>query len=335
MIKRLFYLGYYFKELDKNKLKKFIDFVSKQTKKSKFSIWLDMIQSSLLYNISLLEYFNFKFYEISKAEKQTFAGTGFMYEYQLIMNPKKSRFVLEDKIVFLKEYSAFVNHKFASLIDLQKNKNIGLDILQNQSGKIVLKDSKGQCGNGVTVRKSSDLNEVTLIEDLIATSNDYVEEFVLQHNDLMSLSPSGLNTIRIITQLNKNNNVDILGCRLRITINSSVDNLAAGNIAAPIDEITGKVNGPGVYSDITKQDEFTHPITGVPIIGFQVPYWSETMEMVKNAALINTINKSIGWDIAITNNGPELIEGNHDWCKLLWQLPVKKGLKPILKTYLS
>jgi hypothetical protein len=334
MIKRLFYLGYYFKELDKNKLNKFMDFVSKQTKKSKFRIWIDMIQSSLIYNISLLEYFNFKFYEISKAEKQTFAGTGFMYEYQLIMNPKNSRFVLEDKIVFLKEYSAFVNHKFASLIDLQKDKNIGFDILQNQSGKIVLKDSKGQCGNGVTVRKSSELNDVSLIENLIATSNDYVEEFVLQHNDLMSLSPSGLNTIRIITQLNKNNNVDILGCRLRITINSSVDNLAAGNIAAPIDEITGKVNGPGVYSDITKQDEYTHPITGVTLIGFQVPYWSETMKMVKNAALTNTANKSIGWDVAITNNGPELIEGNHDWCKLLWQLPIKKGLKPILKTYL-
>jgi hypothetical protein len=334
MIKRLFYLGYYFKELDQSKLTKFMDFVSKQTNKSKLSIWIDMIQSSLIYNISLLEYFNFKFYEISKTEKETYAGTGFMYEYQLIMNPKNKRFVLEDKIVFLKEYAAFVNHKFASLVDLQKDKSIAFDILQNQSGKVVLKDSKGQCGNGVTVRKSSELNDVSLIKDLIATSNDYVEEFVLQHNDLMGLSPSGLNTIRIITQLDNNNKVDILGCRLRITINSSVDNLAAGNIAAPIDEITGKVNGPGVYSDITKQDEYTHPITGVKLIGFQVPFWSETMEMVKNAALTNTANKSTGWDVAITNNGPELIEGNHDWCKLLWQLPVKKGLKPILKTYL-
>lgn len=335
MIKRLFYLVYYLKELDKTKLNKFMDFVSKQTNKSKLSIWFDMIQSSLVYNISLLEYFYFKFYNLSKTEKQTYAGTGFMYEYQLIMNPKNKRIVLEDKIVFLKNYAKFVNHKFASLIDLQKDINKARDILNNQSGKVVLKDSKGQCGNGVTVRKSIDLSDVSLIEDLIATSNDYVEEFVVQHDDLMNLSPSGLNTIRIITQLNKNNQVDILGCRLRITINSAVDNLAAGNIAAPIDEIKGNVFGPGVYSDITKHDEYTHPITGVTLIGFQVPYWSETMQMVKNAALTNTSNKSIGWDVAITNNGPELIEGNHDWCKLLWQLPVKKGLKPTLQKYLA
>jgi hypothetical protein len=38
-------------------------------------------------------------------------------------------------------------------------------------------------------------------------------------------------------------------------------------------------------------------------------------------------------DIAITNRGPELIEGNHDWCKLLWQLPAKKGLKHMLVNY--
>ena len=146
MIKRLFYLGYYLKELDKSKLNKFMDFVSKQTNKSKLDIWLDMIQSSLVYNISLLEYFNFKFYELSKTERKTYAGTGFMYEYQLIMNPKNNRIVLEDKIVFLKDYSKFVNHKFASLIDLKKDRNKALDILNNQSGKVVLKDlQRGSC----------------------------------------------------------------------------------------------------------------------------------------------------------------------------------------------
>jgi hypothetical protein len=335
MIKRILYLGYYFKELDKKKLIKFMNFVCERTNKSKLTIWYEMIYSSLVYNISLLEYFNFKFYEISDEEKQSYAGTGFLYEYQLKMNPKSTRYVLEDKIIFLDEYRTFVKHKFVSLIDLQNDTTKALSVLNNQSGKVVLKDSKGQCGNGVIVRKSNELNEISLIDNLIATSNDYVEEFVVQHDDLMTLSPSGLNTIRIITQINKSNQVDILGCRLRITINSSIDNLAAGNIAAAIDEKTGKLIGSGVYSDITKPDEYRHPVTGIELIGFQVPFWIETIEMVKKAALINTKNKSIGWDVAISNNGPELIEGNHDWCKLLWQLPVKKGLKSTILTYLT
>lgn len=42
-------------------------------------------------------------------------------------------------------------------------------------------------------------------------------------------------------------------------------------------------------------------------------------------------NRSIGWDIVITPEGPGLIEGNHDWCKLVWQLPVGRSLKQMLE----
>jgi hypothetical protein len=110
--------------------------------------------------------------------------------------------------------------------------------------------------------------------------------------------------------------------------------MAAGNMAAVIDETTGIVTGKGVYSDITKPDEEVHPVTGVSIVGFQIPFWKETLEMVKKAALQHPQNRSIGWDIVISEHGPGFIEGNHDWCKLLWQLPAKKGLKELLKPHL-
>jgi hypothetical protein len=154
-----------------------------------------------------------------------------------------------------------------------------------------------------------------------------VEEFIVQHPELTRISPSAVNTVRIFTQINKQNKVEILGCRLRISVNSPVDNMAAGNLAAPIDEKTGQVNGPAVYSDITKEEQEYHPVTKVRITGFQVPFWEETLELVKKAAKLHQQNRSIGWDVVITERGPGLIEGNHDWCKLLWQLPVKKGLK--------
>ncbi len=52
--------------------------------------------------------------------------------------------------------------------------------------------------------------------------------------------------------------------------------------------------------------------------------------MVKEASELHPQNRSIGWDIVITPDGPGLIEGNHDWCKLVWQLPVGRGLKTLL-----
>jgi putative polysaccharide biosynthesis protein len=332
MIKRILYLGYYVKELDKAKFRKFVNHVHKNYGISKPKLYSDMLFSSLKYNISLNEYFLFHFYESDKNIRETYAGTGFMYEYQLGMNPKNQRKVLEDKLEFLKVYKDFVRHDYASVTDLQQP-DTAMRLLSNTSGKVVLKGSDGQCGRGIEVRNATDFTPESLVSRLKELGNDFVEQYVEQHEDLNKMSPSGLNTIRIITQLDKDNNVDIIGARLRITVNSSVDNMAAGNIAAPINIETGIVDGPAVYSDITKPEETVHPATGTPIVGFRVPFWEETITMVKAAALLDIGNRSIGWDVAITNEGPELIEGNHDWCKLLWQLPVGKGLKQVLIEY--
>jgi len=334
MVKRIVYLGYYFKELDRNKLKKFLDYVSHDYHISKIKLWMDIILSSIKYNISILDYFYFKFYELDNNERETYAGTGFMYEYQLFMNPKTERNILENKMLFLDKYSKFITHKHCSKKEFLKSVPKANYLIANNSGRIVLKSSDGQCGEGIEVINLELNKGDALVKKIKQTKNDLIEEFIIQHDDLMRLSPSGLNTVRIFTQLDQNNKVDILGVRLRITIDSYVDNLAAGNIAAPIDEDSGLINGPGVYSDITKKDEVKHPITEVSIIGFQIPFWKESLQMVKDAALLHPQNRSIGWDVAITNQGPELLEGNHNWCKLLWQLPVKKGLKNKLEQYI-
>ena len=335
MLKRIIYLGYYLRELDPKKAKLFYKTIKKETGRSALNITADIILSSIKYNISILEYFQFHFYKLNEEERSNYAGTGFMYEYQLKMNPKAYRSVLENKLEFLARYNEFIHHSYASLSDIESSGLITEKILCNKSGKVVLKNSYGQCGNGIEVMSTSLLNQKLLVEKLRKSGNDFVEEFVVQHSLLMQLSPSGLNTIRIITQINKYGKVDLIAARLRISINSSVDNLAAGNIAAPVDLETGIVNGPGVYSDITKNSELVHPVTNIPIIGFQIPFWHETIQMITQAAIVEIGNRSIGWDIAITEDGPELIEGNHNWCKLLWQLPAQKGLMPVLKAYLK
>lgn len=331
---RLIYFGYYLKGLDKTKLNKFVDFVVQQKGISKTTLYFDIFKSSLKYNISILDYFYFRFYDLNQNERSKYVGTGYMYEYQLKMNPKKSRDILEDKFKFLKTYSNFILHDFTSKKEFLTNNTIKNRLLLNKSKKIVSKSSDGQCGDGVEVLSIEENNREEIVNSIKNSGNDLIEEFIVQHDDIMKLSPSGLNTIRIFTQLDKSKNVNILGARLRLTIDTYVDNLAAGNIAAPIDVETGVINGLGVYSDITKSDEEFHPKTKERILGFKIPLWKESLKMVKEAALLRTENQSIGWDVAITNNGPELLEGNHNWCKLLWQLPVKKGMKQELEKYL-
>jgi hypothetical protein len=333
-MRRIIYLGYYLKNLDTQKFRKFLRFVRAEKKISLTKLLFDVIVSSMKYNISFLEYFQFRFYKIDQVTKKTWAGTGYMYEFQRIMNPPKSRVFLDDKTLFYRKYGQLIRHKVSDITDLQANFEISEAILTNPSGKIVFKVADGKCGINVLIRRSEDFDINTITSFMKEEGYDLIEEYIIQHPDFMKLSPTAVNTIRIFTQLDANGEVEILGCRLRISVNSKVDNMAAGNIAAPVDEITGTVTGPGVYSDITKPDEAVHPITGVSIIGFRIPFWKETISMAKAAAKLHPQNRSIGWDIAMTDYGPDLIEGNHDWCKLLWQLPVKQGLKPILERHL-
>jgi hypothetical protein len=332
-IERAMYLGYYLKELDRQKFVLFLDHVCSLTGRSKRAILTDVLRSVFTYNISILEYFQFQFYDLSKQERTAWAGTGHMYEYQLKMNPLDQRDILNNKTLFYKNYELFFIHRVADTKDIKNEPAVADAILSNPSGKLVFKAAEGKCGAQVAIRSCAEFDRQRLIEFMKDSEYGLVEEFVEQHPDMNRLSPSAVNTVRIITQLNKKDEVDILGCRLRISVNLSVDNMAAGNLAAFVEEKSGIVVGPAVYSDITKSDAEYHPVTNMRIPGFQIPFWKETLVLAEEAALLHPQNRSIGWDIVITKKGPGLIEGNHDWCKLLWQLPAKKGMKDILNGY--
>ena len=331
ILKQIFYLGHWIIKLDRTTFSSSLNYAQKKSHKTKTAILLDIVYCVLTYKISIMEYFQFIFFLLGKEERKTYVGTPCLEEYLSKMNPKSSCSILNNKLKFLETYAPFIKRSYATLADVQARNDSLSKVLHNKSGKIVLKWTYGQCGLRIKVLSARDLDSEAMIKYLQETGNDFVEEFVVQNKDLMRLAPSGLNTLRIVTRLNSNDEVEILGTTLRISINASIDNWSAGNIAAPINPTTGIVDGPAFYKDITRPDEYRHPITNVEIIGFKIPYWKEALQLAKDAALFNKNNKCIGWDIAITDDGPELIEGNNNWCKVFWQLSAKKGLKSLLE----
>ena len=330
MLKNLIYIPYYIIKTPRATFIKNVKYLSKKEKKSFITILFDIIKCSVIHSTSFMDYFLLRFFNKTEEERKEYAGTGFMYEYQLKMNPIHSRKILSDKVEFFRHFNQSIGRDWYILSEFSENKNYIIALLQ-RSKKIVLKDSKGQAGKEVEVINSIDYE--SLISYMNQRKFDLIEEFVYQHYKLQKLAPRGLNTIRIITQINKNNEVDIIGTILRLSIDSNTDNLSVGNAAASIDLKTGIVDRKAVYGDFTKKDIDVHPISGVRIVGFKIPFWEECIQLVKNAALHSLENKSIGWDVAVTDNGPILIEGNHNWGRTLWQLPVNKGLKKVLDQY--
>ncbi len=85
------------------------------------------------------------------------------------------------------------------------------------------------------------------------------------------------------------------------------DNFSSGSMYTFVDD-KGKIIVPAIDQD--DKTYLNHPITNKEILGFIVPYYDEACQMVKETAKIIPQVKYIGWDVAITPNGPAIIEGN-------------------------
>lgn len=291
-----------------------------------------MICSCLARGNSFHEYYYYKFYEKSNLLRNTYATMGFMYEYQRKFNPPHRRGVLVDKIKFFEIYAPFIGREW---INIQEDSINKVSIFIKDKEKIVLKNSLSGGGKAVKIYSTQTFTAHDLLNEALIHNYNIAEDFVYQHSKLQKLSPMSLNTVRFVTQLTNDNNVEIIGAMLRMGIHKETDNLSSGGIACNIDIKTGKICSNGASFDITLPEFETHPVSGLPLFGFEIPFWPEVIEMCKQAAMSNTDNKSIGWDVAITNKGPLIIEANNDWGARVWQMPAGQGLKHKLLKYQS
>ncbi len=333
-IKRLIYFFYYLKKSNLKKVMSDVNFASKIVKKNKVFILIDIIFSSLKYNISIEDYFIFSFFKKDHIERSKWAGTGYMYEYQKYMNVSDKVVSLEDKIIFLQKYNKFVKRDWFVINNLSDLKNAIQYLINKNETKFVAKFSKGQTGSSVEIMYLSDIQDINNLYKYFKNKNyNLIESFVEQSDYLAKISASGLNTLRVITQINSKDEVEILGARLRLTVNSPIDNLSAGNFAVALDVNTGEAISDGVYMNIQKVNIKKHPISLYDIKNICIPNWDSIINFVKNVAALDKDLKSVGWDIAILNDSLELIEGNHNWGKTLYQLPINQGCKNILDQF--
>lgn len=155
------------------------------------------------------------------------------------------------------------------------------------------------------------------------------------------MSPNALGTIRAITFL-REGKTEILCAAIRLPVGeNTTDNFSygkSGNIGAPIDLKTGII-GTAIGSENANWpamvDIKLHPDTGKPIEGFKIPYWEDTIDLIQRAHESLPLLPTIGWDIAITDDGPCIVEANSAYNTGLIQASHRKGyLKEIKDFYM-
>lgn len=140
-----------------------------------------------------------------------------------------------------------------------------------------------------------------------------LQERLTQHSEMARLHPSSINTIRLVT-FNNHGTVELFFAAVRVgTSNRNVDNWNAGGIAIAVDMTSGKLKQHGVQKSCYGKRADVHPDTGITFLDYQIPYFKESVDMVCQVHRFLYGMHSIGWDVAITANGPILIEANEDW----------------------
>ena len=149
---------------------------------------------------------------------------------------------------------------------------------------------------------------------MLSKKKPYLMQWAMtNHAELRELSVGALCTVRMLSIMNAQGVPEATDAALRMSINptSAVDNFHAGGIAAAVDMETGKL---GPASDLGYGPKFVwhahQPSTGAPIEGRVLPFWRETVELAIRAHTAFSEWTVIGWDIAILDDGPILIEGN-------------------------
>jgi hypothetical protein len=123
--------------------------------------------------------------------------------------------------------------------------------------------------------------------------------------------------------------LDILPPVIRMPVGDAIaDNIAQGGLAAPIDSATGVICGAAVRKDkrFGVSRCARHPTTGVVFDGFQLPFWPEVLKLAQRAHEAFPSIRFIGWDIAILDQGPVLLEGDALWDSDLTVLPHQIGM---------
>jgi hypothetical protein len=93
--------------------------------------------------------------------------------------------------------------------------------------------------------------------------------------------------------------------------NRTVDNLHAGGIGALVDLDSGKLSKSSNLGSDARLGWFsTHPDTGASIEGRVVPFWDDVKQAAVAAHRQFSDRVVVGWDIAVLEDGPILVEGN-------------------------
>lgn len=294
----------YIKNMDYKNMFKIINQVSKKSKKNKVYIFFDMIYCGLVYGAGYYDYQEFEFYLLNSKERKTYLTRVSNNMIVKTYNEKEHFYKLDDKGLFNQIFKKYIKRDFLVIDDnsFTKFKNF-----TKKHKELIVKPLDGDGGFGIEkiiITNKTDLKR--LFNKLIKNKKYLIEECLKQHQDINKLYSKSVNTLRLFTFFDGEESY-VVNSVFKVGNGGITDNFSSGSMYTFVDD-DGVVIIPAIDQNDNTYE--IHPITKEDIVGFNVPLYKEACDLVNDAAKLIPEVKYIGWDVAITPEGPAIIEGN-------------------------
>lgn len=307
-------------------------YVSDITGRSSFYQLLDAAACYLRYGCDEVQYGEGGFYRLSRAERRNTYTKQAAYALSPRFNPAEDAVLCKRKEQFNRFFAAYVRRPWLSgrAASAEEVRQFIAD-----QPRILVKDAHAMQGQGVYELDRAAASPETWAARL-AGQDVLLEGWIRQHPAL-DFGGHSVNTIRLTTVRDRQGTVHVLKAVLRCGVGYSiVDNFTRGGVVYPLDLERGVIEGPGARKHALADGPVAvHPGTSIEMTGRAIPFWPETLAMIQDVAARIPGLRLIGWDVAITPDGPELVEGNtRPGPALLEYVGRKKGFYREILSYL-
>ena len=274
-------------------------------------VFFDYVISNRFYQFADQDYFIIgNGYTLSKYEKKRFFTQKKARGLEKKVNDKSYIHQLENKAEALNLFSDLVSRAW---LYAPKSSFDEFKEFVDKTPVFIAKPVGGMKGKGIEkhdVQGSTEEDLRVLYNHLVA-DDLLLEECLKAHEDIY-FGTKALSTFRIYTMIDRNGDVHILKAKYRVGTGDAITDTADGCIAYPISIKYGVIEGPGINEVLNSNLYYYHPGCDKLVVGMRIPMWDRVLEVVTKAAKTIPQVRYIGWDLAVTNNSVEIIEGNHN-----------------------
>ena len=268
----------------------------------------DMLFWNFAYGFSFNEYLCYQFIDKTRDERMEFFSDRESVSLGYDMNDINDMMVFGDKMNTYNKFRSYFGREAISIESASDYEKYCAFAAKHS--RFVKKNVFKACGQSIEliqVQKTGK-TEKELFDYLISDGKVILEEVVRQDAKTAVFNDSSVNTIRCITLRTKK---EMLApyCFMKIGRSGAfVDNGGAGGILVGIDPKTGILGTDGVDENGIRY-EF-HPDSKVKFKDYQLPEWDKMISICKEMAVQTPTVRMIGWDMAYTDKGWLVIEGN-------------------------